>query len=288
LKLTLKLTFDFTIEVRIRKLKGRKQSMICRRSEAIGPGRTDFTLKRQESVLRAMASSTHSTAGERLLLREITHRINNEFASAIQVVSFTAAKSPDGNVKAALASVMEQLHNYARVHHALQMPASNDDIDAAAYLRELCRSISRSKLEQRDIELVLVEPAFRMSAERCWLMGMIVAELITNAVRHAFDRRGGIIRIECRALGEFIECRVSDNGSASTANVRPGSGLKIIQALAQDLGADFQFNFGEGGSESVLTIPVERDHGDDPKLGDGSKLKSKSARRTKDNMLHAL
>ena len=227
--------------------------------------------------MRAMASSIHSTSGERLLLREITHRINNEFASAIQVVSFTAAKSPDGNVKAALAGVMEQLHNYARVHHALQMPASNDDIDGAAYLRELCRSISRSKLEQRNIELVLVERAFRMSSERCWLMGMIVAELITNAVRHAFDPRGGTIRIEYRALGEFIECRVSDNGSASTADVRPGSGLKIIQALAQDLGADFQFRFGEHGSESVLTIPIEQDRGDEPR----------SSRRNEDSMAQA-
>src|ERR1700720_1910763 len=125
------------------------------------PGRTDFSLKRQESVLRATASSTYSTSGERLLLREITHRINNEFASAIQVVSFAAAKSPDRNVRAALAGVMEQLHNYARVHHALQMPASNDCIDASAYLRDLCRSISRSKLENRSIELALVESQFR-------------------------------------------------------------------------------------------------------------------------------
>jgi two-component sensor histidine kinase len=238
----------------------------------------DIALKRQESVLRAMASSTHSTSGERLLLREITHRINNEFASAIQVVSFTAAKSADGNVKAALAGVMEQLHNYARVHHALQMPASNHDIDASAYLRELCRSISRSKLEHRNIELVLVERAFRMSSDRCWLMGMIVAELITNAVRHAFDRRGGIIRIECRASGEFIECRVSDNGSASTADVRPGSGLKIINALAQDLGANFQFNLGEDGSQSVLMIPIEQDRCDE----------SMSARRAEDNVVHVL
>jgi two-component sensor histidine kinase len=238
----------------------------------------DIALKRQESVLRGMASSIYSTSGERLLLREITHRINNEFASAIQVVSFTAAKSPDGNVKAALAGVMEQLHNYARVHHALQMPASNDDIDASAYLRELCRSISRSKLANRNIELVLVECAFRMSSERCWLLGMIVAELITNAVRHAFDRCGGIIRIECRASGEFVECRVSDNGSASTADVRPGSGLKIIEALAQDLGADFQFSLGEDGSESVLIIPIEQDRRDEPR----------SARRTEDNMVHVL
>jgi len=46
--------------------------------------------------------SIPSISNERLLLHEITHRINNEFASAIQVVSFTAARSSDGNVKAAV------------------------------------------------------------------------------------------------------------------------------------------------------------------------------------------
>ena len=217
------------------------------------------------SVLRAMASTTYSTSKERLLLREITHRVNNEFASAIQVVSFAAARSGDRNVKAALTGVMEQLHNYARVHHALQMPANNDCIDASAYLRELCGSISRSKLQSRNIELVLVERPFRISSERCWLMGMIVSELITNAVRHAFDQHGGTIRLECRTFGGFVECRVSDNGSASTADVRPGRGLRIIEALAQALGADFQFDFGEDGSEATLMFPIDQDCGDEPK-----------------------
>lgn len=206
-----------------------------------------------------MTLSAHSMSNERVLLREITHRINNEFASAIQVVSFTAAKSSDRNVKAALAGVMEQLHNYARVHHALQMPASDDCIDASAYLRGLCESISRSKLENSNIELVLVECPFQMRSERCWMMGMIVAELISNAVRHAFDAQGGTIEVECRPSGAFVECRVSDNGAASSAGVRPGSGLKIIKALAESLGAGCQFDFGEAGSVAALIIPVEPD-----------------------------
>ncbi len=224
-----------------------------------------------------MALSSYSSSPERVLLREITHRINNEFASAIQVVSFTAAKSPDRNVRAALAGVMEQLHNYARVHHALQMPANNDCIDASAYLRGLCGSISRSKLENRNIELLLVEHPFQMTSERCWMLGMIVAELITNAVRHAFDRKGGTIAIECRPSGGLVECRVSDNGSAS-ADVKPGNGLRIIESLAQALGAEFQFNFGEDGSEGILMIPIERDRCDEPG----------PVRRAADNMAHAL
>jgi two-component sensor histidine kinase len=204
-----------------------------------------------------MASSKVSSSD--VLLREITHRVKNEFASAIQVVSFAAEKSGDRNVKAALTGVVEKLHDYARVHRALQMPSGNDCIDASAYLRELCGSISRSKLENRKIELVLVDRAFRMSSERCWLLGMIIAELITNAARHAFNQNGGMVRIECRSFGEYVECRVCDNGSASTPDVRPGSGLQIIDALAQKLDAEFQFNLGEAGSEALIILPVERD-----------------------------
>ena len=200
-----------------------------------------------------------TSSNERLLLREIAHRINNEFASAIQSVSFTAARSSDLNIKMALVGVMEQLHNYARVHHALQMPANDDSIDAPAYLRSLCDSISRSKLKDRRIELVLVERPFKMSSDRCWMMGMIIAELITNAVRHAFDGRGGTIEVECRPSGAFVDCRVSDDGSASSVDARPGSGMKIIGALAQELGASLKMNFGEDGSQAVLIIPVELD-----------------------------
>jgi two-component sensor histidine kinase len=225
--------------------------------------------------VRTMASSKVSSTD--VLLREFTHRVKNEFASAIQVVSFAAEKSRDRNVKAALEGVMEKLHDYASVHRALQMPSGNDCIDAAAYLRDLCGSISRSKLANRNIELVLVDRPFRMSSERCWLLGMIVAELITNAARHAFGRCGGTIRIECRPAGEFVECRVSDNGSASTPDVRPGSGLRIIDALAQKLDAEFQFNLGEAGSEAVLIVPIDRD----------VCLKATPRRRTQNHPAHA-
>jgi two-component sensor histidine kinase len=193
---------------------------------------------------------------DRLLVREITHRVNNEFASAIQVVSLIAARSSNQDVKAALAGVMEKLYNYAGVHHALQVPANNDLIDASVYLRELCSSISRSKLETKGIELILIEQPFRMSAERCWVMGMIVVELITNAVRHAFDGQRGTIRVECLKSDGYVECRVSDNGSAMT-DVRPGNGLRIVDALAEKYDATFDLHSGRTGTEAVLLLPIE-------------------------------
>jgi two-component sensor histidine kinase len=170
----------------------------------------------------------------RLLLREFSHRINNEFASAIGALSI-AARSANVEAKAALAAVQDRLQMYARVHHALQMPEHTGCIDAAAYLRQLCRAISR-----------------------CWRLGLIVSELITNAERHAFRNGGGLIRVELLPSLSFIECRVTDNGT-SKANTRPRHGLKIVEALAKSLGGTIDQRFGPRGATAVLIFPTEID-----------------------------
>jgi two-component sensor histidine kinase len=76
----------------------------------------------------------------RLLLREFSHRINNEFASAIAVIAIAAARIANDEAKVALAAVQDRRQNYALVHHALQMPQHSSCIDAPAYLRQLCRA----------------------------------------------------------------------------------------------------------------------------------------------------
>jgi two-component sensor histidine kinase len=66
-------------------------------------------------------------------------------------------RTPPNEAKAVLAAVQDQLQSYAQVHHILQLPEHSSCTDAAAYLRQLCRAISRSKLDRKGIELRLVE-----------------------------------------------------------------------------------------------------------------------------------
>src|ERR1043165_9072279 len=85
-------------------------------------------------------------AAERLLLREFSHRINNELASAIGLVSVAANRCDNNEARATLAAVRDRLQSFARVHHSLQMPEYTTTIDLTAYIHQLCRSISHSKL----------------------------------------------------------------------------------------------------------------------------------------------
>ena len=109
-----------------------------------------------------------------LLLQELNHRINNEYASAISAVSLAAAHSGNEEVKLALSAVNELLHSYADVHRALQMPEADGLVDTATYLRRLCFSISRSKLDHLQIHLVLAACPLLLRSDRCWRLGMIV------------------------------------------------------------------------------------------------------------------
>jgi two-component sensor histidine kinase len=191
---------------------------------------------------------------ERMLLQELNHRINNELCSAISVVSLTAARSSNKEVKAALTDVTELLYHYAGVHHALQMPEHDARVDAAAYLRNLCLSIRRSKLDHMKIDLVLAAPRLWLPSDRCWLLGLIVYELVTNAARHAFPDGNGGIRVELLRAGKFVECRVLDNGSAAVS-FQPGRGLKIVDELTKALDGRFDQKFRSGGSASILVFP---------------------------------
>jgi len=190
-----------------------------------------------------------------LLVRELSHRVNNEFASAIGFVSRLAACSTSDEVKGVLAEVVDLLHNYAGGHRALQMPTHSTIIDASDYIRALCHSIRRAKLNHRDIELVLVEHPLQMSSDRCWKLGMIVSELITNSARHAFCDRGGTVRIELSASGPLAECCVMDNGSSQDP-CTPGEGLKIVAALANELNGKIVYQFGAEGALAILRFPV--------------------------------
>jgi len=192
---------------------------------------------------------------ERILLLELNHRINNEFASAINLVSVAAVRTDNAEVKTALGNVVELLHQHADVHRALKLPDRNAVVDAAAYLQILCRSMSRSKLDRAGIELVLAANTVWLHSERCWQLGMIVYELVTNVARHAFfEGRDGEVRVELTRAGAFARCEVSDNGSSARA-VRPGRGLKIIGELVKNLGGQVERSFGANGSSISFALP---------------------------------
>jgi two-component sensor histidine kinase len=191
-----------------------------------------------------------------LLLRELNHRIRNELTSAIYTVSTSAVQSDSVAVKAALLDVVDLLHQYADVHRALQMPDQGRLADAARYLNQLCFAITKYRLDRLAIRVLFSADDLRLEGERCWKLGLIVSELLTNVARHAqFDARHPELRVRLMLVGNIVKCAVSDNGSAP-APVRRGRGLTIIGELAGSLGGRIHTSCAAEGSSFLLTFPL--------------------------------
>jgi two-component sensor histidine kinase len=196
-----------------------------------------------------------SAVNECMLLRELNHRISNEFTSAIYLISVEAVRSENVAVKHALNDVVELLHQYADVHQALKVPDQETLADAAGYLQKLCLSLARSRLNRLDIHLVFAADPLLLQSDRRWRLGLIVNELLTNVARHArFEGGAGEVRVELKDVGTFVSCKVSDNGCAPEV-VCSGRGLTTVGKLAESLGGRIRLS-SANGSSFMLAFPL--------------------------------
>jgi two-component sensor histidine kinase len=191
-----------------------------------------------------------------LLLRELNHRTKNELTSVIHSVSAMAVQSDSVAVKAALLDVIDLLHQWADVHRALRMPEPGCLTDAASYLQQLSVTFTKYRLDRLAIPVLFSADDLRLEGERCWKLGLIVCELLTNVARHAlFDGRDPELRVELTLAGNVVKCRVSDNGSAAEPILR-SRGLAIIGELIGSMGGHIHTSYAAEGSCVLLTFPL--------------------------------
>ena len=192
----------------------------------------------------------------RILLDELNHRIKNELASVINLVTFKAVWTDSVDAKEELSNVVDLLHQHVQVHSILTMPDGDALVDAGDQLRRLALAMSGSRLGRMNIRLVLAAETLPLESERCWRLALAVYELVTNAVRHAcFDGRDGEIKIRLMRAGSWVNCRVTDNGSG-LGRIKLGRGLRIVGDLASSLGGRIDRTSGTIWNSFSLDFPL--------------------------------
>jgi two-component sensor histidine kinase len=190
------------------------------------------------------------------LVEEISHRVINEYAEAVAILSLAAScrHAPAGS---ALSQAADRLRAHADSHRALLAPLADGPVELSCYIGRLCASLSRASLEERGIHLSLSTDEIWVDSARCWRVGLIVAELIRNAVRHGLQGRPGAIGVDVRSKGARIRCIVSDDGGATT-NPPAGRGRRLVRALAMELHGSANWWFTRFGTIAELDFPADQ------------------------------
>jgi len=202
-------------------------------------------------LLLAVSDVTDARLAERLkddllrekaiLFQELQHRVANSLQIIASVLMQSARRVSSEETKGYLRDAHSRVMSVAALQH--QLAASNvGDVELRGYLTELCESIAASMIHDRK-KLTLEVEADKGAAtpERSVSLGLVVTELVINALKHAFpDGRGGHIVVGYKVDGADWTLSVGDDGvgmPSGHAPAKAGLGTSIVQALAKQLGA---------------------------------------------------
>jgi len=197
-----------------------------------------------------------------LLLAEMSHRTSNDLDLLVTMLQMQAAADPEA--AEALGMAANRVSVFGRIHRRLSRGAEpGARVDSRLFLEGLVADLRAGLDGVRSVVLTVAAEAHFLSPARAGDIGLVVNELVTNALKHAFPNgREGVVRVTFRREEDAFELVVSDNGVGSTpggAARAGGIGNQILRALAVQLGGRLDMVSGEvGGTQCRLGFPVPR------------------------------
>ena len=192
---------------------------------------------------RAEELLSGSLREKEVLLREIHHRVKNNLQVVSSLVSLQTETQTDPAVRTLLGDVRDRVRSMALVHELLYSSDSLAVLDFAEYIRSLLGYLLRTHGEIAvDVKLTLAVQPLPLPVEAAVHCGLILNELVSNALKHAFPRRRGgqiFVALDREVPGGQVCLRVRDSGVGLPAGLdwrnTPSLGLRLVQMLARQL-----------------------------------------------------
>jgi two-component system, sensor histidine kinase PdtaS len=211
---------------------------------------------------RSQAELRRTLEGRDLLLREIDHRVKNSLQLVASLLGIQRARLSDSEASTALDEAVTRVRAVAETHRALYQSADLRSVAFGRILRDLCQQVGGLNAH------VAIHPeiaeSLTLDAERALPFGLIVSELLTNAVRHAYpEGQDGDVRVQAGERDGTIEIVIADAGIGlppETEGKRQGLGTTIIRALSRQIGAEIDAE-SEAQLGTSVTVRVSRSTG---------------------------
>ena len=207
----------------------------------------------------AVRASLHE---KEALLKEVHHRVKNNLQVITSLLRLEAGRSSQPDVVAVLAEMQSRVLSMALLHETLYRSDNLALVDLAAYLTQLGHQIVRSLAPAAGVTLQLDVEPIRLDLDQAVPCGLIVNELMSNALKHAFpDGRHGDIRITARLVdgGPALRLSVADAGAGLPADFNEARtrslGLRLVTDLVRQLHGTLDISSGYGTTFSLTFTP---------------------------------
>ena len=194
------------------------------------------------------------------LFDELNHRVNNNLTLVSGILRMKARETDNDTVRDQLLRADSRVQSIAQVHKALYRGAHKDAVDFGAYLRDLCAGVAEALVHDERIEVRVEAEAISLSVDTAIPLGMVVNELVTNAVKYAYplpDKGLILVRLVADGDGFRLSVRDSGRGLPERAETPPGGGLgmKLVKSLVAQVDGELSMT-GPPGSAFEIKVPA--------------------------------
>lgn len=194
------------------------------------------------------------------LIKEIHHRVKNNLQLISSILYLKLVSLSQSDIRNFLEDTRQKIRSIALIHERLLQTEKLDKVEISDYLGKLIHDLQVTYHRQDlalDIRTNISQQVIGL--DTAIICGLIVNELVTNAIKHAFTgRSNGLIIIEFQQSGEnrFI-LSVQDDGVSLPAHIVPGSegsfGMQLIDVFVKQLGGSFEI-FREKGTKFQISF----------------------------------
>ena len=205
-----------------------------------------------------------TVAEKDVLLQEVHHRVKNNMQVIVSLLRLQAEAFPDERLTQVLRETQNRIESMALIHEQLYQAQDLRVVDLAQHAALLAGNLMQSYgfAESRVTLRMEIEP-LPLAVDSAIPAGLILNELISNALKHAFPReRSGAIWIRGSRLDARVTLEVRDDGIGLEGPLdlqRPKSlGLRIVKILTRQLKGDFEAvrEAGSAGAVFRITFPL--------------------------------
>jgi chemotaxis protein methyltransferase CheR len=179
-----------------------------------------------------------------MLLEEMEHRVANSLQIIASILLIKARTVQSEEARLQLEDAHQRVLSVSAVQQHLHISGRNEPIEIASYLSKLCETLAQSMIgDSRPISLKVEADAGTALSREAVSLGLIVTELVMNALKHAFPaaRPDAAILVSYKVAEKDWKLTIADNGigkpDVKASQSKAGLGTSLIQALARQLNA---------------------------------------------------
>jgi two-component sensor histidine kinase len=212
-----------------------------------------------DAIVGRDASLRDSLAQKDALMREIHHRVKNNLQVISSLLNMQQRALTDPAARAAMSDTRQRITALALIYRALYQGPDLKRVDLRPFLEELTAQLVAGEISHGPtVRTELSVDALVIDPDRLAPLALFAVEAITNAQKHAFSSRGGVLTLAFRVRGEEAELEISDDGQAGKdALVSSGVGRTLMTAFARQLRGRAELVRNEkGGVTARLLFPT--------------------------------